>query len=342
MGSTTTRASELGAWRAPDTTRRAGRASRAAPRGPLVPDRAPIRATEELPAGRRARACAGRLRRRPRPEHGRLGPAAASARPARARRCTLRFAEMLDAGRHALHREPARRPAARTATRSRGDGDEVYEPRFTFHGFRYVEVTRPRPSAPARASPGGVVHSDTPRTRHVRVLRRRSSTSCSATSTGASAATSSPSRPTARSATSASAGRATSQVFAADRALQHGRRGVLRQVAATTSLDAQRADGALPGRRAARACSSATARPRGRTPASSCRGRCGSATATAACSSEHFDAMARCIDVPAAPQPGPPVDAAPQQRLRRLAVASAPTRRRTCIAHGLLRATTPR
>ena len=46
----------------------------------------------------------------------------------------------------------------------KGEGEEVYEPRFTFHGFRYVEVTgypgEPRPEAVT----GRVVHSATPPT----------------------------------------------------------------------------------------------------------------------------------------------------------------------------------
>jgi alpha-L-rhamnosidase len=46
----------------------------------------------------------------------------------------------------------------------KGEGEEVYEPRFTFHGFRYVEVTgypgEPRPEAVT----GRVIHSATPPT----------------------------------------------------------------------------------------------------------------------------------------------------------------------------------
>lgn len=41
-----------------------------------------------------------------------------------------------------------------------GNGEEVYEPRFTYHGFRYIEVTG-LPAAPAAASiTGRVVHAD--------------------------------------------------------------------------------------------------------------------------------------------------------------------------------------
>jgi alpha-L-rhamnosidase len=43
-----------------------------------------------------------------------------------------------------------------------GDGEEVYEPRFTFHGFRYVEVTGYPGEPPLGAVTGCVVHSATP------------------------------------------------------------------------------------------------------------------------------------------------------------------------------------
>src|SRR5215204_1650904 len=43
-----------------------------------------------------------------------------------------------------------------------GDGEEVYEPRFTFHGFRYVEVTGYPGEPPLDAVTGRVVHSATP------------------------------------------------------------------------------------------------------------------------------------------------------------------------------------
>ena len=46
----------------------------------------------------------------------------------------------------------------------RGKGEEVYEPRFTFHGFRYVEVTGYPGEPPLDAINGCVVHSDTPPT----------------------------------------------------------------------------------------------------------------------------------------------------------------------------------
>lgn len=44
----------------------------------------------------------------------------------------------------------------------RGQGIETWEPQFTFHGFRYVEVTGWPGSLPLEALTGRVVHSDTP------------------------------------------------------------------------------------------------------------------------------------------------------------------------------------
>jgi alpha-L-rhamnosidase len=43
-----------------------------------------------------------------------------------------------------------------------GEGEEVYEPRFTFHGFRYVEVTGYPGEPQPEAITGRVVHSATP------------------------------------------------------------------------------------------------------------------------------------------------------------------------------------
>ena len=85
------------------------------------------------------------------------------------------------------------------------DGETVLEPSFTFHGFRYAEVT----PAPSCSTPRSLaVGTDTP---------ARSTFGCSDPALtrfhenvpGPSGTTSSPSRPTARSATSGSAGPAT-------------------------------------------------------------------------------------------------------------------------------------
>jgi alpha-L-rhamnosidase len=56
--------------------------------------------------------------------------------------------------------------AARASDRYvlKGDGEEVYEPRFTFHGFRYVEVTGYPGEPQPEAVTGRVVHSATPPT----------------------------------------------------------------------------------------------------------------------------------------------------------------------------------
>lgn len=55
-------------------------------------------------------------------------------------RVSLRFAELLhDDG--MINRATNRHAKARDTYILRGEGEEVYEPRFTYHGFRYVEVT---------------------------------------------------------------------------------------------------------------------------------------------------------------------------------------------------------
>ena len=79
-------------------------------------------------------------------------------------RVQLRHGEMLHAdGR--LMTENLRQARATDTYVLRGDGrDEIYVPRFTFHGFRYVEVTG-YPGVPGREAITGIVlHSDTPLT----------------------------------------------------------------------------------------------------------------------------------------------------------------------------------
>ncbi len=70
----------------------------------------------------------------------------------------MRFAEMLyDDG--MINRENLRRARAEDVYILKGEGDEVYEPRFTYHGFRYVELTG-YPGVPTVNSlRGRVVHS---------------------------------------------------------------------------------------------------------------------------------------------------------------------------------------
>jgi alpha-L-rhamnosidase len=73
----------------------------------------------------------------------------------------LRHAEVLD-GDGRLFTAPLRTAAATDRYVTRGGGTEVYEPRFTFHGFRYAEVTGVDPDAVEVVAV--VVHSDLERT----------------------------------------------------------------------------------------------------------------------------------------------------------------------------------
>ena len=111
---------------------RAGRQARRADDEAHPRDRAPQ-------ANQGHRAETGRVHLRPRPEHGRLVPAQGrrsgghdgSAAPRRdAARRTARSTWTTSAARK-----------SRTSTRSRAREPEIYEPRFTYHGFRFVEVT---------------------------------------------------------------------------------------------------------------------------------------------------------------------------------------------------------
>jgi alpha-L-rhamnosidase len=72
----------------------------------------------------------------------------------------MRFAEMLEQD-GSLHVANLRTARPQETYVLRGGGREVFEPRFTFHGFRYVEVHGP---AEVPALVGRVVHSDTPPT----------------------------------------------------------------------------------------------------------------------------------------------------------------------------------
>jgi alpha-L-rhamnosidase len=75
----------------------------------------------------------------------------------------LRHAEMLEPD-GTLYTDNLRSARCTDEYTLKGDGPETYEPRFTFHGFRYVEVTG-LPEAPAMDCLTAVVlHSDTPPT----------------------------------------------------------------------------------------------------------------------------------------------------------------------------------
>ncbi|MGW3567521.1 glycoside hydrolase family 78 protein [Streptomyces sp. NPDC000941] len=81
------------------------------------------------------------------------------------RRVTLRHAEVLEDGE--LCTRPLRTAAATDTYTLRGQGTEIYEPRFTFHGFRYAEVTgAPDDFDPATAVTAVVLHFDLTRTGH--------------------------------------------------------------------------------------------------------------------------------------------------------------------------------
>ncbi len=78
-------------------------------------------------------------------------------------RVTLRYGEMLEKD-GALFTDNLRTARAVDEYIAAGRVQEVFEPKFTFHGFRYVEVSGlPAPLAPT-ALVGLVVHNDLPRT----------------------------------------------------------------------------------------------------------------------------------------------------------------------------------
>ncbi|MFF1613407.1 family 78 glycoside hydrolase catalytic domain [Amycolatopsis sp. NPDC058278] len=74
---------------------------------------------------------------------------------------TLRHAEVLERGE--LGTRPLRNAAATDRYTLSGEGAETWEPRWTFHGFRYVEVENwPGEFSPSAVS-AAVVHTDMPR-----------------------------------------------------------------------------------------------------------------------------------------------------------------------------------
>jgi alpha-L-rhamnosidase len=75
---------------------------------------------------------------------------------------TLRHAEVLENGELGIR--PLRRAAATDTYTLRGDGAEVWEPRFTFHGFRYAQIDGWPGTFDPSAVTAVVVHSDMRRT----------------------------------------------------------------------------------------------------------------------------------------------------------------------------------
>jgi alpha-L-rhamnosidase len=76
-------------------------------------------------------------------------------------RVALRHAETLNPD-GTIYTENLRSARQTDTYTSKSEGEEVYEPRFTFHGFRYVEVTGYPGGPPLDAITGRVVHSATP------------------------------------------------------------------------------------------------------------------------------------------------------------------------------------
>lgn len=81
---------------------------------------------------------------------------------ARGTEIVLRHAEALEHGEIATR--PLRHAAATDRYVLRDGGEEVWEPEFTFHGFRYVEVTGWPGKIDPQAIVAVVIHSDMPRT----------------------------------------------------------------------------------------------------------------------------------------------------------------------------------
>ncbi|MGW0585650.1 family 78 glycoside hydrolase catalytic domain, partial [Streptomyces sp. NPDC002920] len=75
----------------------------------------------------------------------------------------LRHAEVLNPD-GTLYTANLRTAAATDTYTLKGGGEETYEPRFTFHGFRYVEVTGFPGTPSAKAVTGRVMHTSAPLT----------------------------------------------------------------------------------------------------------------------------------------------------------------------------------
>ena len=75
----------------------------------------------------------------------------------------MKFGEMLNPD-GSVHTKNLRSARATDTYILKGGGEEVWEPDFTFHGFRYVEVTGLRNDPPKDTLTGIVIHSDAPMT----------------------------------------------------------------------------------------------------------------------------------------------------------------------------------
>ena len=78
---------------------------------------------------------------------------------------TIRFAEMLNSD-GTICTANLRNARATDEYTLKGGGEELWEPHFTFHGFRYVEITGYPGKLASDAVTGIVIHSDTPPAGH--------------------------------------------------------------------------------------------------------------------------------------------------------------------------------
>ena len=95
-----------------------------------------------------------------RPEPGRPAPHPGDGPAGRSSPSTCRGAR----GRRTRHRVRCGSPTATDTLHPRGDGIEEWEPRFTFHGFRYAEVTAGLATSTRATSTAVVLHTDMDRT----------------------------------------------------------------------------------------------------------------------------------------------------------------------------------
>jgi alpha-L-rhamnosidase len=154
---------ELDGWSEPgyDASRWLPVRTRARDGVPLVPERGqPVRVTEELrPVAVTERSPGVHV-----VDLGQnmVGWVRLEVEGKRGTRVELRFAEMLEPD-GSLHLANLRTARPLDTYFLKGGGREVFEPHFTFHGFRYVEVSG-LAELDAESITGRVVHSDTPRT----------------------------------------------------------------------------------------------------------------------------------------------------------------------------------
>ncbi len=96
-------------------------------------------------------------------EQNMVGRVRLKARGAAGTRITIRHAEAVN-GDGSIYTANLRAARQTDTFVLRGEGEEIFEPRFSFHGFRYVEVTGYPGDPEPDAIVGRVLHSDTPPT----------------------------------------------------------------------------------------------------------------------------------------------------------------------------------